>query len=350
MERWEQIIETVELPRPDQKVYIWGAGNTSVLNHQGMLRENLYPEFHVYAYLDANKAGTFLFDKPVYSPEILNTENPLNVFVLISTTNRKVFQEIKNDCIARGISCCLMDAAILKIRRSEFISTSELLDECSQRIYFELLANRATATEPDALYAGESYFGIPEFCRANPHDVIVDCGAYVGDSAERYIWRMEQFKRYVAIEPDLGNYRALQKRFARLKNEWNFPDGKLQILYGGADECSSVMGVETRVDGLGSIAKQPSDESSPVQFWAIDDLMIEGFTFLKADIESYEYRMLCGAKTSISSYHPRMAICIYHNMIDMFSIPQLIHQIDPTYRLAIRHHSYGYEETVLYAY
>lgn len=60
MERWEQIIETVELPRPDQKVYIWGAGNTSVLNHQGMLRENLYQEFHVYAYLDANKAGTFL--------------------------------------------------------------------------------------------------------------------------------------------------------------------------------------------------------------------------------------------------------------------------------------------------
>ena len=350
MERWEQIIETVELPRSNQKVYIWGAGNTSVLNHQGMLRENLYQEFHVCAFIDSNKAGMNLFELPVYSPEILYAENPLNIFVLISTTNRKVFQEIKNECNVRGISWCLMDAAILKNRHSEFVSASKLLDDYSQRIYFELLANRATATESDTLYAGESYFGIPEFCRANPHDVIVDCGAYVGDSAERYIWRMEQFKRYVAIEPDLGNYRALQKRFARLKNEWNFPDGKLEALYGGVDECSSVMGVETRVDGLGSIAKQLSDELDSIQFWALDNLMAEGFTFLKADIESYEYRMICGARNSILGYHPRMAICIYHNMIDMFSIPQLIHQIDPTYRLAIRHHSYGYEETVLYAY
>jgi hypothetical protein len=60
--------------------------------------------------------------------------------------------------------------------------------------------------------------------------------------------------------------------------------------------------------------------------------------------------MLCGAQKTIQKYKPRMAICIYHNMVDMFSVPLLIHDILPTYRLAVRHHSYGYEDTVLYAY
>lgn len=32
------------------------------------------------------------------------------------------------------------------------------------------------------------------------------------------------------------------------------------------------------------------------------------------------------------------------------SIPQLIHEIEPSYHLSVRHHSYCYEETVLYAY
>ena len=67
-------------------------------------------------------------------------------------------------------------------------------------------------------------------------------------------------------------------------------------------------------------------------------------------ITIYAYnRMLLGARNMIKKFHPRMAICIYHNMIDLYSIPQVIYDIDPGYRLAVRHHSYGYEETVLYA-
>ena len=88
---------------------------------------------------------------------------------------------------------------------------------------------------------------------------------------------------------------------------------------------------------------------SEVPFWAIDDFAKEKYTFLKADIESYEYRMLLGARNTIQQYRPRLAICIYHNMVDMYSIPELVHAINPDYRLSVRQHSYGYEETVLYA-
>lgn len=56
-----------------------------------------------------------------------------------------------------------------------------------------------------------------------------------------------------------------------------------------------MMNLERRVNGLGSIAGEVEKfDDTTVQFWALDDLMPKGFSFLKADIESYEYRMLQG--------------------------------------------------------
>lgn len=311
----------------------------------------MYNQLHVLGFLDSKLAGSDFYGYPVFHPDILNQCRPEDIYIFICTTNQKVYSEIKKICDERMISNSLLDAAILKLLKQEFLRTTELLDLDSRTIYEELLANRAEANTPDdSLFAGESYFGLPSFCRCNPNDIIVDCGAYVGDSAERYIWRMEQLKKYIAIEPDKGNFHALQRRFARLREEWNFSEDKLIALNGGVDETTHKMYLETRVDGLGSIACKDSDLENGIPFWAIDDLFPNGYTFLKADIESYEYRMICGAKNSIKKYRPRIAVCIYHNMIDMYSIPQLIHSIDPSYCLSVRHHSYGYEETVLYAY
>lgn len=352
MKRWEKLVQEIEMPAAGQKVFIWGAGNTAVLSHQGMVREKLYEEFGVVGFLDSKPAGTKFLGFPVYHYSVLDEEDPKEVFILICTTNHRVFNEIEKICNEKGFKNCLLDAAILKIRQEQFHQACTCFDAVSQNIYCSILSNRALVEFPqESLYAGESYFGIPEFCRCSYDDVIIDCGAYVGDSAERYLWRMDKFKKYIAIEPDYHNYKAMKKRFERLNEEWNFPEGKLISLNAGLDRETKKLAVETRVNGLGSIALDKSgQEIDGVQFWALDDLIKDRFTFLKADIESFEYRMLCGARESIQKYHPRMAICIYHNMVDMFSIPLLIHEIEPSYHLSVRHHSYGYEETVLYAY
>lgn len=350
LKRWQEIIDNIELPKVNQKVLIWGAGNTSVLNHQGMLRENLYEELRVEAFIDTKPAGKELYGFPVLSPDILGEEKAEELFVLISTTNSRVYHEISDIVSGFGIGCCLLDAMILKLRRIKFIEASKILEFESQIIYDNVLAQRVELLFLEkTVCASDPYFGMPDFYRADSNDVIVDCGAYVGDSAERFIWRMELFRKYIAIEPDSGNYRAMLKRFQRLREEWNIPEEKLIALHAGVDEISSTKHIESRVSGLGSIAGDVSS-GEEVKFWALDDLMTERYSFLKADIESYEYRMLRGARNSIKKYHPRMAICIYHNMVDMFSIPLLIHEMDSSYRLAIRHHSYGYEETVLYAF
>ena len=352
MEDWERIISNIGLPGTEQKVYIWGAGNTSVLNHQGMIRENLYQELRVSAFIDSKLAGTNVNGFPVFHPKILDEKQPSEQFVLISTTNYRVYCEIEAICRLKGIPCCQLDAAVLKLRKEKFLQTANLLDTESRIIYNKLLEYRASCRdEYGSLFAGESYFGIHAFCRCSPNDIIVDCGAYVGDSAEQYIWKMNQFKQYTAIEPDIDNFTAMQRRFKRLREEWNLSEEKLTAIHCGVDESTGLKNLERRVDGLGSIAGGgKKNDDTVVQFWALDDLMPNGFSCLKADIESYEYRMILGAQKSIIKYHPRIAICIYHSMVDMFSIPQLIHKIEPSYHFAVRHHSYCYEETILYAY
>ena len=87
----------------------------------------------------------------------------------------------------------------------------------------------------------------------------------------------------------------MKKRFARLREEWNLPGDKLIAIHGGVDSATKHMGMNSRVGGLGSIASEADGATGEVSFWALDDLLPEGCTFLKADIESFEYRMLCGA-------------------------------------------------------
>ncbi|MDA0067582.1 FkbM family methyltransferase [Brachyspira hyodysenteriae] len=74
----------------------------------------------------------------------------------------------------------------------------------------------------------------------------------------------------------------------------------------------------------------------------------EPITFLKADVEGEELNMLKGASETIKKYKPKMAISVYHKPNDLITIPQYIKKIVPEYRLALRHHSITFTETVLY--
>ena len=72
-------------------------------------------------------------------------------------------------------------------------------------------------------------------------------------------------------------------------------------------------------------------------------------TFIKMDIEGAELNELYGAKDAIQEYKPKMAICIYHKLEDIWEIPSIILQYYSGYKLYIRHYSLTASETVLNA-
>lgn len=120
--------------------------------------------------------------------------------------------------------------------------------------------------------------------------------------------------------------------------------------YGVGDESSvSYLSRSGHSGAASSIASVPGQDSEEIRTVALDEFLPEGFTFLKADIEGYEYKMLMGAAKTIKKFKPRLAICIYHNATDFYSIPLLVKDLCPDYKLMIRHHTTKQGDTLLYA-
>lgn len=254
-----------------------------------------------------------------------------------------------------------IDEVIFKTHKDQLLDCYDLLyDQESKRIYKEVIARRMMGVYGDLeIYNGRQYFAIPPFMRNNPKEIFVDCGAFVGDSVERYIWERDGvFSKIIAFEPDPNNFSAMKRRISRLKKEWNLKEDSVSLYPYGIGEKSVVGKLERYIDnnGLGSKMMEQietcsanADTGAECRVVALDDFINEPVTFIKADIESYEYKMLLGARETIVKNNPLIAVCIYHNGVDLYSIPLLLKSIVPEYNMAIRHHSLALDDTVLYA-
>lgn len=81
-----------------------------------------------------------------------------------------------------------------------------------------------------------------------------------------------------------------------------------------------------------------------------DEDIHEKITFIKTDIEGFEVSSLLGAKNHIRDDSPKLAVCTYHIVSDMWEIPRLIESMNPNYRFYLRHYMKTQNwETVLYA-
>jgi len=338
-----------------KKLFIWGTGNTAQLYQEGLKR--LEEEgFFIHGYCD-NHMEKFADDqsfcgKPVLGTEELRREK--SAYVLICTPQSRAVREITEQLDGMGIPNSHIDAVIFKLHAKEVMACYDALeDEESRDIYAELTLCRMNGRYPEKRRVDrELYFTLDRFRNANANEVFVDCGAFVGDVVERYIWNKGgAFGKIIAFEPDKGNYDALAYRVKRLKKEWNLKEDSIVLEYAGIGEQNGegVFVHDAVNGGLGSKYVADASEGDVSRIYSIDGYMTEPFDFLKADIEGYEYQMLLGARESIRRYRPLLAVCIYHNAVDFYTILLLIKSIEPKYKFSLRHHTGLVSETVLYA-
>lgn len=171
-------------------------------------------------------------------------------------------------------------------------------------------------------------------------EVFVDGGAYIGDTIKKFLKTYIGKHSYTiyAWEPDPQNRKLLEKNTRNLKIKiipyglWNKKDKlNFNILASGISNINEYGGGVIYTDCIDNIHKETR------------------ITFIKMDIEGAEIEALYGAKETILSQKPKLAICIYHKPEHLYAIPQLIHKWVPEYKLYIRHHSDNIAETVLYA-
>ncbi len=338
----------------NRELWIFGAGNTASLYYNGLIR--LQEEgFYIEGYIDndSNKWNHLFNGKKIFSLQSL-TDKKDKICILICSIQSKVFCSIKKQLFEMGFNCFYhIDEVIFKFHKSEMLQVYDLLaDEESKNIY-EILTRERMCCNGGRLPVDikKQYFALPPFMLENSKEVYVDCGAYVGDTIEQYLWiRQGVFHKIIGFEPDEKNHLAMLHRVKRLELEWGIEKNAIEIYNKGVSDKNS-KGRINRYDvnnGLGS--KLDNDVEGKENFIvALDGFLKEPYSFLKADIESWEYKMLIGAAEGIKKYKPLLAICIYHNAVDFYEIPLLVHKLVPEYKLAVRHHSYSLAETVLYA-
>lgn len=341
-----------------KEIVIYGMGNTACLYQEGFKRL-AKEEFYVTAYCDSDpeklKQKDFCGKPVVCFEDLIGRKN--SICVLICTPVPEFVNEIADRLKAYGLSYYLLDEVIIKQHAAEVLECYDLLDDVESRnVYADIILSHIQGRYPkeESCTYGCAYFALNRFKARNRPEVFIDCGSYVGENIEQYIWSRDGvFDKIIAFEPDEDNYTAMAKRVNRLKEEWNFKSDAIQMFpYGVADKSMEMIFRSHGADnGLGSKFVMASDTETDKKYnkvVSLDEQIQCKYTFLKADIESYEYKMILGAREGIQENHPLLAICIYHNAVDLYSIPLLIKSLVKEYHMAVRHHSNSLLETVLY--
>lgn len=185
---------------------------------------------------------------------------------------------------------------------------------------------------------GQQYF---DFFEPASEEIFIDGGSFDGRTSKGFVqWCKGSYKKIYAFEPNHEQATIVSDHIEK----WGIEN--VEVIRAGLWNESATLGFTlertgSRVDSKGTVQ---------IQVDSIDNVLKgEKVTLIKMDIEGSEYNAILGAAETIRKWHPRLAICIYHKMGDVLTLPALILELDSSYRLALRHYRNYPNETVLYA-
>ena len=198
---------------------------------------------------------------------------------------------------------------------------------------------------PKADPPGEMYYA-PDLVSLTSEEVLVDCGAFDGDSIRMFLERTRgRFRHIYAVEPDTRNRIALDKYLAILASD---VANRISVLPFGLSDRDEVVSF----DASGTVGSRvvAGSGSEIIQCRRLDDIL-DGPqpTLIKMDIEGAEPRAIPGATSTIRATRPILAICAYHKCEHLWLLPVLIKNVLPDYHIFLRRYAEDCWETVYYA-
>lgn len=332
----------------NRNVLVFGTGRLSAEIFE-------YGDIDVNAFVDNNtdKQGKEFFGRKIISfNEISGYNNPI---ILIAVADIDAYREIKSLLDENNYESYHIEEYLFRENGDKIMEVFDSLnDDKSKEIYANVICARMFLKDLDLkLVSSNQYFDVRGFKDMRTDEVLIDCGAFVGDTIEEYLKvKYGCFKKIYAFEPVQKLYDAAKHRIERLKKEWALSDDQIILINAGTGEKTSKLRFECEKPAAGRFLEENNANSDDViDVYSLDDYFSDKeATFIKADIEGFEEKMLNGAEKIIKRDKPRIAVCIYHSYHDMYQIPMLIKEMDPTYKLSVRHHADTFCETVLYAY
>ena len=170
-----------------------------------------------------------------------------------------------------------------------------------------------------------------------PGDVIIDGGAFIGDTAVYFHHRLLgqcQVHSFELLDENLAllvhnlehnrvpDGRVVLNKMALAETS----GGELRLSGGRAQSAASIFGPQTRGERVQTVSLD--DYGQAMKLPRVD--------FIKLDIEGAEAMALAGARHTIAHFRPRLAICLYHKWDDVFTLPALVHATGVDYRFGFK--------------
>lgn len=220
---------------------------------------------------------------------------------------------------------------------------SLLDDEISKSVFTALMQYRVV---PDIKYIQSAFDGEhhqyfdKSFVECDENEVFVDCGGFTGDTAEDFISQYEHYKRIYVYEPSDDNIEKCRGNLSKYHD--------VVVRNCGVGEKYQMLPISNSSSSSSFVGVNGGDKY--IEIINLDEDIPEPVTFIKMDIEGFEIPSLIGAKNHIRNESPKLAICTYHIVSDMWEIPLLINSINPNYRFFFRHYRPDQNwESVVYA-
>lgn len=304
-----------------------------------------FENFNLLCDNDKSKWGKNFFGRKCISIDELITIDDLVVIITVAKY-KDIYNQLKElNLEVYYIGDCFLNMYDEKYSKQYFESSRKNIIESfylfedyqSKEIYVEHFLNKVSNRNDvkpfyDLQTEGE-YFNT-ELLDITNEEHFVDCGAFNGDTIISFLKKCNnEYKTIYAFELDSNIYKELIGNIKKFKinnvKAYNFGVGEeeKEIVY-----------------------SYKGDKKLKSKLVRLDDILSEDkVTFIKMDIEGAEYGALKSSVKIIKEQAPKLAICTYHLLQDLWEIPLFIKKVNPHYKLYMRHHSPIVWDTVLYA-
>ncbi|MBO5462492.1 MAG: FkbM family methyltransferase [Clostridia bacterium] len=210
------------------------------------------------------------------------------------------------------------------------LAYSLMADDFSKKIYSGyvnfLLGGELSVLKEITTPESEAFLNI---LKLSQNETYIDIGAYRGDTVDTFLhYCGEKYEKIVCAEPDNKTFLKLTEHCKNLK-----------------DFCA-VNAAVTDIDGEIGFFDAHGRQSSIGGSKMIPSVSLNTLcenaqpTYIKIDSEGCENEILSKGRDILKSYSPKLNVAVYHKSADIFTLPILINNINPDYKIHLRHHPY----------
>ena len=313
------------------------------------------PDVTVVCYVDSFQSGT-KNGLPVYKVDQFREIDGVDFVVVCSFLAREIVGVLRYFGVENYI-IVTKDAKILpkyyERNKSKFECVFQMLHHEVDKKLYKLLLDYSCDMEmgPTVFHekikelSGNKWY--VDHINTEKVRVVIDGGSYTGDTANYFLGHFTNVEKIHCFDVQYSkdDFYGMNPHFVS--------DARIQYNQIGLSLDSEPQFIANPGAGGGIRISKDATRNTAVQCISLDTYSRRNpglrVDYIKLDVEGAETEVLNGARETIAQCRPQLAISIYHDVDDIWSVPLLMRDLCPDYVFRLGHYRFDLTETVMYA-